>query len=143
MQRFIQFFIILPVIIVGLSGCWVKVSQETEGFMPQEEQKVIPTYIQTFETFKSACENGDWGTAYNQLSSRWRASRSLDDFQKNMQEVGKAHLAGARVITVAKTYNNGIEIWSLTVINNEKDRTMFVLVSEGNESKIDGVRNLP
>ncbi len=141
MERLISFVII--VCFITLSGCWVKVSEETEGFSSKEEQQVIPEHLQCFQQFKNACENSQWQLAYSMLSTPWRERKTFEQFQQNMETVGKGHLIGARIVTVVQTYNNGEEIWALTTINPEKNRTMFMLIKEKDGWKVNGVKNLP
>lgn len=141
MSKFIGIVIIL--LFTALSGCWVKVSEDGEDISTQEKPKVTPEHIQCFERFKTACINGQWQNAYDELSSAWREKKTLAQFQENMEKVGKEILAGSRIITVVETQQNGEETWTLTTINSQKNRTMFILVQEQEKWKIHGVKNLP
>lgn len=128
-------------LILLLCSCTVPVD-EPETIQNQENLKP-PEHIQCFETFKTACQQGQWPLAYQCLSAEWQKAKTASQFQTNMEQVGIQHLDGARIVTLVKTENNGIETWAITTVNKYNDSTMFVLIKENNSWKIHGVRNLP
>ncbi|NUM35138.1 MAG: hypothetical protein HUU50_11375 [Candidatus Brocadiae bacterium] len=126
------------------SGCWVKVSEDNTIIQETEaKQKVLTPQKEAFFNFKAACEQQDWKKAYGMLSSRWQQDRSMESFTNNMKQVGHEHLKGARIDTIVQSVFHGKQIWAITTINLQKDRTMYVFVEEKGTWKIDGVKNLP
>ncbi len=126
-----------------LSGCWVKVNEENELIQESESKpKALTPQKDAFMQFKAACEHQDWKKAYQMLSSRWQKDRSLERFSQNMQQVGSEHLKDARIDTIVQSAYNGKQIWAITTVNFQNNRTMFVFVEENGTWKIDGVKNL-
>lgn len=123
-----------------LVGCWVKVEDPQEIQKAELGKQIVTPERTCFNQFKSACEGGDWEAAYRELSSRWRASRSLEQFRANMETVGLEHLKGARVITITQTKSKGKEKLWVTTVNSENNTTAYAMIRENGNWKIDGIQ---
>ena len=127
-----------------LPGCWVKVSEDNTIIQETEAKpKVLTPQKEAFINFKTACEQQDWKKAYKMLSNRWQEDRSMENFANNMKQVGNEHLKGSRIDTIVQSFSYGKQIWAITTVNFQKNRTMYVFVEEQGIWKIDGVKNLP
>ncbi len=126
-------------VILCVSGCWVKVSDETESVPTQEEKREIPKHLECFERFKNACNEGQWAIAYQELSSRWKQNRTLEQFQANMEKHGLEHMKGAKVVKAIKNVIHGIEMYALIILNYQNFETQLILIQEPDGWKIDGV----
>jgi len=136
-------FAIFLIFLVFLPGCWVEVKDENTSFQEVDSKtRVLSPQRDVFWKFKEACEQEDWKRAYSMLSSRWQESRPLEGFVKNMQQVGKEHLKGARIDTIVQSMIDGKEKWAITAVNFQKQSTMYVFIEENGIWKIDGVKNL-
>ncbi len=152
-KKFLFKFVFLLCFFCFLNACWVEVegSRRLVGQTDASYEKGVPldTLIKSdpnhcFRKFRQAVIEKKWPLAYEELSSRWRYSRTLDQFRANMELVkASKRLWAERMINVQTSEYKSMPYVVITTMGMKKFRTKYVLIQEGKEWKIDRVKNLP